>query len=423
MTRKALGGLNTSVSSLKSNLFISSAIACTGVITPITLSFLLVYMANATSLQAFAAGASLCSTSLGTTFTVMSVSNLTNTRLGTVLGTAAMEDDVIGLVIIQIIISLSSSDATNGPVMIIRPIAVSVAFAIVLPLTSVLILKPVIRSLIRQPAIGVRSLLLKTMKNPRVVLVIHTTLLLGLMVGASYAGTSTLYAAYLAGVCISWFDEAYSTMALENQSEQQETSVLNTVTPASYPSPLVNDIVEAKGEGRLTGIAIYEQYYAQPLNKVLRPFFFASVGFSIPITQMFSGAVIWRGVLYAMLMALGKLVCGIWFIGHSARTATEAGHAEPETIRSLYPAAILGSAMVARGEIGFLVSSLAASNGIFVPSENLADVFLIVTWAIVLCTILGPVAVGLLVKKLKALQRKRDRSTAGTESTSEIYSD
>jgi len=73
---------------------------------------------------------------------------------------------------------------------------------------------------------------------------------------------------------------------------------------------------------------------------------------------------------------------------------------------SLYPAAILGLAMVARGEIGFLISSLAESNGIFSSGGN-EQVFLIVTWAIVLCTLIGPVCVGLLVRRVKTLERER----------------
>lgn len=57
---------------------------------------MLVVLANATPLQAFAAGAALCSTSLGTTFTVMQTSGLSATRMGVVLTSAAMMDDVVG---------------------------------------------------------------------------------------------------------------------------------------------------------------------------------------------------------------------------------------------------------------------------------------------------------------------------------------
>lgn len=76
--------------------------------------------------------------------------------------------------------------------------------------------------------------------------------------------------------------------------------------------------------------------------------------------------------------------------------------------KSLYPAAILGCAMTARGEIGFLISSIAESNKIFAKSsdkESSSEIFLVVTWAIVLCTIIGPLAVGLIVNRVNKLQR------------------
>lgn len=72
--------------------------------------------------------------------------------------------------------------------------------------------------------------------------------------------------------------------------------------------------------------------------------------------------------------------------------------------------------MVARGEIGFLISSLANSQGLFSAKssegsssqDESSPVFLVVTWAIVLCTITGPVTVGLLVRRLKALEKRAE---------------
>merc|ERR1712093_57658 len=78
------GGLDTNFRSLKANLFLSTAGAITGIGLPMALSFVLQSLSNATPLQAFAAGAALCSTSLGTTFTILSTSGLSSTRLGTV---------------------------------------------------------------------------------------------------------------------------------------------------------------------------------------------------------------------------------------------------------------------------------------------------------------------------------------------------
>lgn len=64
---------------------------------------------------------------------------------------------------------------------------------------------------------------------------------------------------------------------------------------------------------------------------------------------------------------------------------------------------MLGLAMVGRGEIAFLIASTAESKGIFDDSQ----VYLVVVWAAVLCTIVGPIGVGSLVRRVKTLQKER----------------
>jgi hypothetical protein len=162
---------------------------------------------------------------------------------------------------------------------------------------------------------------------------------------------------------------------------------------------------------------------------------------------MFRGPVIWRGIVYASFMAAGKLACGLWLVRFDAdytfgvrrkdkkdkkreKYVLETRPNPPGSPtksklksfglpkpKSLYPASILGSAMVARGEIGFLVSAIAQSNGIFSsigPDSSSAgtvqDLFLVVTWAIMLCTVIGPVAVGLIVRRVRRLQKQRKGS-------------
>jgi hypothetical protein len=78
---------------------------------------------------------------------------------------------------------------------------------------------------------------------------------------------------------------------------------------------------------------------------------------------------------------------------------------------------ILACAMTARGEIGFLISSVAESNGVFSSTGTAgmeSDLFLIVTWAIVLCTIIGPLGVGLSVRRVKKLEEKKNVENEGS---------
>ena len=63
--------------------------------------------------------------------------------------------------------------------------------------------------------------------------------------------------------------------------------------------------------------------------------------------------------------------------------------------RGIYPALIVGLSMVSRGEIGFLIANIGVSTSILS-----AKAFIVTIWAILLNTILGPIAVGLMVRLL-----------------------
>jgi hypothetical protein len=61
---------------------------------------------------------------------------------------------------------------------------------------------------------------------------------------------------------------------------------------------------------------------------------------------------------------------------------------------SLSPAALLGGAMVARGEIGLLIVQIGYNETSYVTDTGLY----VAVWAIILNTIIGPMMVGLLIK-------------------------
>ncbi|KAF2004440.1 Sodium/hydrogen exchanger [Amniculicola lignicola CBS 123094] len=487
------GGLSTSFTSLKANLLLSSAVAITGIGMPIALSFFLQELLDATSLQVFAAGAALCSTSLGTTFTVLRSSGLASTRLGVVLSSAAMMDDVVGLVMVEVISNLGGGSI--GPLTVVRPILVSLAFAIVVPLTCHFLVSPLTLVLNRYREAHAASRLSSFLRHRHTILMNHTLLLIALVTGSTYAGTSNLFAAYIAGAMVSWWDTelphpAFAVaVATEAETVDEKTNRANAapsggcIRDPNGPPTLEDeaDILEVNPTGAMdtgieeesstSGTTIFEHYYYQPLARILQPFFFASIGFSIPITHMFNGQIVWRGFVYAILMTLAKLVCGLWLVRFSVAPAKEAvrgvwsmlkipnlphlwgrttattgssnsnthsgGQANaqsslvgdpranktqlqspaPPKPFSLQPPLMLALAMVSRGEIGFLISSVAESRGVFAsPGSNSnaeSDIFLVVTWAIVLCTIVGPLGVGLCVRRVKALEERKNSEQEG----------
>lgn len=318
-------------------------------------------------------------------------------------------------------------------------------------------------------------------------LTFHTLVFLALVTGSSYAGTSVLFAAYLAGASSTWWDSlclehrranqtshppaeaAASASKVESKAKSSPSSDIELhqrseserLDPQKrVPSGIVQsgEITQSKpspaDDGRLpgstfiSGAQIFEKFYHPALKFILKPFFFASIGFSIPISRMFLGTVVWKGIVYSILMVFGKLLCGLcllrfdrptrmsnvlrqylpssvsacWSISNRRKTIkssqTSAQRVQDDNTQrltksprhkapiSLYPAALLGSAMVARGEIGFLISSVAESDGVLGPTSDgsSSELFLVVTWAILLCTLIGPITVGLMVKRVRRLQ-------------------
>jgi hypothetical protein len=160
---------------------------------------------------------------------------------------------------------------------------------------------------------------------------------------------------------------------------------------------------------------------------------------------MFAGAIVWKGFLYSLLMISAKLCVsfaiyfeyfmGIWrtiipafhyrhgkdtHLRDSENTVSDIqmqsiqvpqSQVQNESARQKPPhsiALLVGFAMVARGEIGFLIASLAQSSGTLTyhlrngrdNASSGEEIFLVITWAVVLCTITGPLGVGLIVRRL-----------------------
>lgn len=129
---------------------------------------------------------------------------------------------------------------------------------------------------------------------------------------------------------------------------------------------------------------------------------------------MFVGSIVWKGIVYTVLMTLGKgLVATVIYGEHLIRTLHRKksvririalrNRGESETAPIEQPewphssALLVGFAMVARGEIGFLIASLSQSSGTLTlkvrtqPTfESSGEaVFLVIIWAVVLCTLIG----------------------------------
>ncbi|KAL2173158.1 Sodium/hydrogen exchanger family-domain-containing protein [Thermothelomyces heterothallicus CBS 202.75] len=400
------GGLTIRLDLLRQNLLLSLVAALVGVLTPIALSFAFFYAGlHHAALEAFIVGTSLCSTSLGTTFVVLSSASRTQsegkgsnqggdhaapapvdfsqTRVGTVLVSAAVLDDVCGLVLVSVIRNLRGIAAAGGgdggggggseaPTtttsslgwVIGRPVLASALMALLTPAVARFAAGPLYRRFFA-PRVSAGA--------ARVVnFLLMAVVLCAFVAIAAYAGASVLFGAFLAGAFVS-----------------------------SLPGGGRAEQIGGAGEPR--GFADSFEHYLGPLQRyVLQPLFFASIGFAIPFAELWTGEIIWKGVVYTLLMVSGKLLVGIvvpiWdFIFHRIRKRSSEKRPDSVGVGSSWaPATLLGAAMVARGEIGLLIIQIGLNETPFLTPKA----FVIGVWAIVLNTIIGPVLVGILLKRV-----------------------
>lgn len=326
------------------------------------------------AIESFIVGTALCSTSLGTTFVVInSASNdvdFSQTRVGTVLISAAILDDVCGLVLVSVIHQLrglADSDGSLGWI-IGRPVLASGLLAILTPLISKFVLGPVFRRFCEA-----RFARFKHISN----ILLMVLVLSAFLVISAYAGASVLFGSFLAGTVISGLPSRHpeGPFVVTSRKDGEES-------PDKTP----------------TFLHTFEKYILDVQRYVLQPLFFASIGFSVPFLDMWTGDMIWKGIVFSILMVCGKLVVGICVPVWDLITSGKSTHSAEgrSAIGNWAPATLLGTAMVARGEIGLLIIQTGLNETPYLSDKA----FIIAIWAIVLNTIVGPVSVGILLRKI-----------------------
>ncbi|KAJ5218508.1 uncharacterized protein N7498_000607 [Penicillium cinerascens] len=396
------GGLQIRLDLLKQNFLFSVLGAATGVLFPIGLSYLVLYLGYGYgAVETFIIGSALSATSLGTTFSVISSASkevdLSQTRVGSILVSAAVIDDVVGLVLASVIgdlgeLSGPGAGHVNLGWIIGRPIVASAAMAILTPILTKWVFAPVFRRWFEH----------SFAKYDHVSNIILMVLVLSAFISiAAYAGTSVLFGAFLAGAFLTYLptkhpDGPFVVMSREEGEQDPDRSP--------------------------TFVHTFELYLLDTQKYLMEPLFFASIGFAIPFVGLWTGKRIWRGILFSLVMAVAKFVVGVWipifeFTGsrksptpgesspamsnHGKRNSTDETSDSSRAVekKSGYGSAslaglLLGSAMVARGEIGLLIVEIGYNETPYVSEEG----FITAVWAILLNTIVGPVTVGNIVK-------------------------
>lgn len=383
----------------------------------------------------------------------------------------------------SVVRTLGESATNIEPWVIARPLVVSFLFALLAPAVTRFVLGPLFRRVLEphlfHPTLGQSlSLFLLVSIASASVSIIYVI------------GGSMLLGAYVAGLIVSALPSSAASLTPTPPLTLASSSHLTHTSPVSlapFRSALPHSRSQAPPLSPLPPTAgdsthvhpfhqVYDLYIAPVQKYILSPLFFASIGTSIPFLSLFTGKLIWQGVVYTILMTIAKALCGLiivlWGIGErlteahvewkenvlkdeqgiemhaacgeddppsapvtllqstlpstqscerrsregiDARTDTETplgtstveaapgpndaaknGEGPSGKDRQLInggwrsdvaPAAFLGLALVARGEIGLLISQIAYTEAGLLSS----DAFLVTTWAIVLCTVIGPV--------------------------------
>ncbi|KAJ1021940.1 hypothetical protein NDA16_003702 [Ustilago loliicola] len=482
------GGLESRMDILSSpkNLAMALLVGATGIIMPVGISMALLPLGFGFGyLESFAVGAALASTSLGTTFAVLASFNgssnraeaedrhsdsseelgIANTRVGTILVGAALLDDIVGLVITSVIASLGSSTGSGSgginsipPWTIARPIVSSFLLITISWLLSQFALAPIAKRFVvpalaramraaqgsplgddtPAPSKVTRKALIGFFKNQGLQQLVATTLFISTVLAycviSEEIGSSNLIGAFCSGAMMKYL---YSTWANKQQTPRADADNSNRVSCS--PDFLLSS---------KTAFGVVQ-------DTILMPFFFSSIGSAIPVKSMFEGKTVWRGVIFAGLMALAKACAGSWVLladvieqklsdrtsvkqqqksreeaeqasnNAAAHAATsfemqprqEQASCSPASPNSaggvamatslsssstplplekplVWPAALfLGTALMSRGEIGFLIMNIANQGGLIGQQA-----FNVGIWAITLNTLAGPMSIGILMR-------------------------
>lgn len=172
-----------------------------------------------------------------------------------------------------------------------RPIVASAAMAILTPLLCKFLFSPLFRRYLE-------TTLAKFKHASNAVLM--TLVLSAFLAIASYAGASVLYGSFLAGAFLSGLPSTHPE------------------GPFSVGSREEGEVREGKTPGFVHS---FERFLGGAQASILQPLFFASIGFAIPFTSLWTGKAIWRGVVATLLMVVAKVCslflprCGqIWYL-------------------------------------------------------------------------------------------------------------
>lgn len=340
------GGLHIELGMLKKIGPRAFATAFTGTSLPVLLAWgILPRFSEFSTKEGLIAGTSLSSTAIGMAAKMMQDNKMLDTYLGQFICTAAMIDDVLSLILLAMIGSASGSDVekevlwgpSEGVWAICLPLVSSIAFIVIG--TGIAMVTPAVMSAVRETP---QFRKMSDVNWRQVVLLVLFVYAAALTAVAWGARTTFLLGAFLAGVSFS----------------------------------AIPDAVPAWNE------------HMPPLSAWTSRLFFASIGFAVPVSELFDAEALKFGVLLIVIAVVSKVMTGVFDWKNKW---------------------VIGWAMVGRGELGFVMAEEA-----FTTKLTGKLTFSITVWALLISTLLSPIVFRKLLKRQKQAQAQASTAPDAT---------
>lgn len=319
------GGICMDPSVLRRQGVRAVVLAATGTVLPVVFGWAVMLGLGHTSSSALASGIALSSTAIGFTMRMMTDLSLLNTAEGQLITAAAMIDDVFSLILLSMLTVVQAQANGDGALdawLFLRPLISSAGVA----LLGFLAFAIVDRKASSVPA-AVAKLPNRWQRFAR-----------------AHAQETMLSTLLGAGALAAWLAEGlYSTLLLG-------IFIVGAV---------------------FCSVPLAEESYAhvQPLQAWMSRFFFgATVGFQIPLADLFSGGNVGHGFVLLVPAVAGKWISGAWGI-----SACKGGSCAGKTW--LATSNRIGCAMIGRGELGFQLATTSQAAGILTPEAYSATIW------------------------------------------------
>lgn len=243
---------------------IAALVAAAGVVVPFILGFLYMRAMDHSMVESIFVGAALVATSVGITARVLSDAGVLATRVARVILGAAVADDILGMIVLAIVSSLSAGRINYLLLAIVTVEAIGF---------SILIL------FFGSRVVGRFETRVAKLRARNSAFILSVVLCLGLSLASIYIGMAAIIGAFLAG------------LALADYSEQWRL-----------------------------------RESAHPVMEFLAPFFFVLLGVQVNLRVLYQPALLWMMGVVCVLAILGKLIgCGLGALSLGFKNALRIG--------------------------------------------------------------------------------------------------